>query len=296
MNILKAGLLGRSLDHSISPEVHSHLFESVRAKCGGQFEALDYGKLECANESEFLSHIENGEKNGYVGFNVTFPYKYAVSTVVGEVSPLVDQIHSANTVLCLSHPIIVSTDGDGFRFALQKCLHGLVPFEYSLKILGAGGAARAVLFAIHRWGWKDISMAARSFEAGRRAVKAYDSVSVLPIEGISRDDGKQCIVQATPVGQRTSHSLLEGYEWRSGDIAIDLVYNPLRTRFLDCAANGGATIVDGLGMLMEQAALSQHFWMTGTLVDHSLLSNEEFRNGHDTLSHLLTPRWDAFAT
>jgi shikimate dehydrogenase len=296
MKILKAALLGRSLDHSISPEVHGHLFEGVRAKCGGQFDALDYGKIECADESEFLSQIRNGGKNGYVGFNVTFPYKYAISNVAGEVSALAKQIHSANTVLCLQLPKIISTDGDGFRFAILKSCPELLSEEYSLTILGAGGAARAVLYGIYPWGWKSITIAARSEEQARRAAQTYQSVTVSSIEEIQRDVGKQFIVQATPVGQRADKSLMDDFEWREGDIAADLVYNPLRTRFLDHAASGGATIVDGLGMLMEQASLSQHFWMTGTLVDRSLLSSEEFHTSRETLSKLLTPRWDAFAT
>ena len=124
----------------------------------------------------------------------------------------------------------------------------------------------------------------------------YENVSVSRIEAVSRDAGRQFIVQATPVGQRTGESLLEDFEWEAGDIAVDLVYNPLRTRFLDSAMDRGAKIVDGLGMLMEQAALSQYFWMTGKEATSSLLTNDEFQAIHASLSNLLAPRWDAFTT
>jgi shikimate dehydrogenase len=294
MKILKAALLGTSLAHSISPEVHKALFDIVRAKCKSDYESLKYSKIECRDKREFLFQVERGIEGCYRGFNVTFPYKFAASNVGGTPSPLVKQIHSANVILCDAVPRIISTDGNGFRFAIEKSYSDLSPQHYSLTILGAGGAARAVLYAIGELGWKRVTIAARATREARRSVHGYEEVSVLGIDEIKRDGSKQFIVQATPVGQRTDESLLENFEWSNGDIAVDLVYNPLRTRFLDRAAGMGAKIVDGLGMLIEQAALSQYFWMTGNEADHSLLSKEEFHAMHASLSKLLTPRWDAF--
>jgi shikimate 5-dehydrogenase len=80
------------------------------------------------------------------------------------------------------------------------------------------------------------------------------------------------------------------------DIAVDLVYNPLRTRFLDVAARGGARTIDGLGMLIEQAALSQYFWLTGKESFKSMLTNSEHQILHESLSKLVTPKWDVFAS
>jgi shikimate dehydrogenase len=295
MKILKAALLGRSLTHSISPEVHGALFDIVRSKCNTDYDTLDYSKIECQNENDFLSIVEHGSENGYRGFNVTFPYKFAASKMTGESSQVVKNILSANSILYDVPLKIASTDGDGFCYAIEKSCPSLQPDKYALMILGVGGAARAVLHAIHQYGWRSITVAARSIEQANRAALPYRSVSVSPLEEISRDEEKQFIVQATPVGQCAADSLLENFEWRDGDIAMDLVYNPLRTRFLDNAANMGAEIVDGLGMLMEQAALSQYFWMTGNEADHSLLTQAEFQDIHAKLSKLLTPRWDAFA-
>lgn len=295
MKILKVALLGKSLAHSISPQVHRSLFEIVRAKCKTDYDSLDYSKIECSDENVFLSQVERGLKDGFRGFNITFPFKFAASTISGVSSPLKHQIHSANVILCEMPPRIASTDGDGFRFAIEKSYSDLSPQHYSLTILGAGGAARAVLYAIGELGWKRIIIAARSTEEARRTLHGYEEVSVLGIDEIKRDGSKQFIVQATPVGQRTDESLLENFEWNDGDIGVDLVYNPLRTRFLDHAASKGAKIIDGLGMLIEQAALSQYLWMTGNEADHSLLSKEEFHAMHASLSKLLTPRWDAFA-
>jgi shikimate dehydrogenase len=295
MKILKAALLGRSLDHSISPEVHRALFDIVGAKCETDYDSLDYSKIECKEEHDFLSIAEHGLEHGYRGFNVTFPYKFVASNMMGVLSPLVEEIHSANVILCDPIPPVISTDGNGFRFAMEKSCPDLSFAQYSLTIVGAGGAARAVLHAMHPLGWKCITVAARSMQEARRSVQSYDSVNVISLDECSRDGSKQFVVQATPVGQRSNESLLEDFEWQAGDIAVDLVYNPLHTRFLDRAAAGGVQIIDGLGMLIEQAALSQYFWMTGNEVDHSLLTCAEFQDIHASLSKLLTPRWDAFA-
>src|ERR1035437_3397719 len=125
MKILKAALLGRSLPRSISPEVHLELFGILRSKLDSDYDAIDYAKIECRDEAEFRARIERGESDGFVGFNVTFPFKFAAATMEGECSPLVQQIHSANTISCATPLRIVSTDGDGFRFAMQKSCPGL---------------------------------------------------------------------------------------------------------------------------------------------------------------------------
>lgn len=293
MKILKAALLGRSLPRSVSPEVHRELFDILRLKPGAEYDAIDYIKIECRDEAEFRACVEFGARDGFVGLNVTFPFKFSAATMKGECSPLVHQIHSANTITCSTPLRIISTDGLGFRFAMEKSCPNLSYPEYSLTILGAGGAARAVLHALHDFGWRSITIAARSMDEARRAASPYRSLTVLSLDEFRRDGGEQFIVQATPVGQRGGETLLETFEWKPGDIAVDLVYNPLRTRFLNLAERGGAKAVGGLGMLIEQAALSQCFWMTGVEPWQSVLSIEEFQMLHASLSKHLIPRWDA---
>ncbi|HZK76293.1 MAG TPA: hypothetical protein VFD13_05225 [Candidatus Kapabacteria bacterium] len=293
MKILKAALLGRSLPRSISPEVHRELFGILRLEFDSGYDAIDYTKIECRDEEEFRARIERGASDGFVGINVTFPFKFAAATIKGECSPLVQQIHSANTITCGTPFRIISTDGDGFRFAIEKICPNLSYQKYSLTIIGAGGAARAVLHAIHDLGWRKITVAARSLEEARRSASPYQSVAAIPLDQFRRDAARQFIVQATPVGQRGGESLLETFDWLPEDIAADLVYNPLRTRFLALAEQGGAQAVDGLGMLIEQAALSQYFWMTSSESEKSLLNLDEFRILHASLSKLLIPRWDA---
>jgi shikimate dehydrogenase len=289
MKVHKAALLGRSLTHSISPQVHSALFPIVQSKAKSDFDSLDYSNIECADEEDFLSCVRSGLDDGFTGFNVTFPYKYIASTLAADEFSIVRKINSANTIRCDNPDQIISTDGLGFRFALEKSFPEMNCTDYSLTILGNGGASRAVLNAIEHLGWRRISIAAR-FHSDNSAS------NIIPFHEIKRDEYRQFIVQATPVGQRTSEALLDNFDWRMGDIAMDLVYNPLRTKFLDIAASKGARAIDGLGMLIEQAALSQYFWLTGNESSESILSDSEHRILHNSLSKLVASRWDVFAS
>ncbi len=290
MKVLKAALLGRSLPYSISPDVHHQLFRLTHAKWG-RFDTLDYSRTELLDENSFREFVQNN--TDYNGFNITFPYKFIASTLEGQTSETVRSIHSANTIGCDNPRSIISTDGNGFRFALEKLLPAFRASGFSLVMLGAGGAARAVLYALMHWGWRKTTIAARSLDAARNAHELTNTIIATTLDDFRRDAGPHFVVQATPVGQRGGETLLQDFEWRPGDIAADLIYNPLRTRFLERARNGGAATIDGLGMLIEQAALSQYFWTTGTESNDSVLTNEEFHTLHASLSKLLKPRWDA---
>ncbi|SRR5579883_126787 len=291
MSVLKVALLGRSLAHSISPSVHQVLFPIVQAKLDSPFKAIEYSNIECRDEEEFEAIVQKGSTQNISGFNVTFPYKYVATQLTPHISEIAKAINSVNTIRCISGLQATSTDGAGFLFSLTRSFPDFRADEYTLLILGAGGAARAVYGAITNLGWKKVIVAARSITEARRS---FPDVSIAEMDAISRESGKYFVIQATPVGQRSRKSLLEQFEWHADDVAVDLVYNPRRTRFLEIASSNGAMTIDGLGMLIEQAALSQYFWMIGEESQNSLLTTDEFRSLHNSLSTLVAPRWDAF--
>jgi shikimate dehydrogenase len=296
MKTLKAALAGRVLTHSISPEVHRAIFPIVRERTHSEFGAIEYNNLECETEDVFRFHIKHGGEWGFTGLNVTFPYKHIASQLARDADATVRSIHSGNTIRFGMQFRVCSTDGPGFRFALMKECPDLDTSTHRLVVVGAGGAARAVLHAVIDMGWRSITVAARSVEGMQRTFEDYPDIEYIELSQLERDEGPQCVVHATPVGQRSSDSLLYHFEWKQGDIAVDLIYNPLRTRFLDHAAEQGATPISGLGMLLEQAALSQHIWMTGQVAAGSMLSEEEYFLLKESLAPLLAPRWDAFVT
>jgi shikimate dehydrogenase len=298
MKTLRAALIGRSLSHSISAEVHREVFPyACPARMFDNFDGIDYKLIECADEEAFVNEIRRGMLHGVRGYNVTFPYKEIASRLGGEIGPLVKEIHSANTIVMLPGDIrVFSTDGPGLRESFRKELPHLKTMKYRLVIVGAGGAARAVLHSLYDLGWAGITACARSLEHARLAFTHYGNIEIQAISELQSAPIPSVVIQATPVGQRSIDALLEHFEWHPHDIAIDLVYNPLKTRFLEIAASGGATIVSGLGMLIEQAALSQYIWIKEKPHIGSLLSLKNYQELFERLSHFVQPRWDISAT
>src|SRR5437773_1814163 len=137
MAILKAALIGRSLAHSISPEVHRAVFPYVCSNwMRRSYRTIDYRLIECADEAAVLDTLRHAVVQGLCGFNVTFPYKEILSRLTGDVDALAREIHSANTIVLKAGSYSVySTDGLGFRESLLKELPKLDPSRYRFVIL-----------------------------------------------------------------------------------------------------------------------------------------------------------------
>ena len=287
MSVLKAALIGRSLKHSISPEVHSRLFPILCPGLGSQYDAIDYTKVECETESDVRDWTRTAVKDGYRGANITIPFKKIASQLGQDSSGVVSRIRSANTLVFNNMTHGYSTDGQGFLNALGKECPEINVSNYHLMVLGAGGAARAVVHAICDMNWRKISIAARSTEKARSAMIGYPNIESIELNGMHRASGNYFIINATPVGQMNNEHPLEQFEWHSRDIAADLVYNPLRTSFLQSAEAAHATVIDGLGMLIEQAALSQYIWITGKEAQASPLTLQDYQLLRSQLTPLL---------
>ena len=277
MSVLKAALLGRSLTHSISPSIHSKLFELLQPRLRSRYAAIDYIKVECEREEDFRNWVSAAAREGFRGANITFPYKELASTLGEDGSSVASKIHSANTLTFNGSTQSNSTDGKGFLQALRKEYPNLDPADYHLFILGAGGAARAVVHALHSMHWRKISVAARSIENAQHSMVSYSKLEFYSLNELRRTTGNYFVINATPVGQMGEENVLKGFGWQRGDVAADLVYNPLRTSFLRSAETAGARTVDGLGMLIEQAALSQHIWITGEEARESPLTMHDYQ-------------------
>jgi shikimate dehydrogenase len=118
------------------------------------------------------------------------------------------------------------------------------------------------------------------------------TVQVMGINGFVHEYNEpryRLVIQSTPVGS-IAHpgNLTAGFQWNELDFAIDLTYNPLRTRFLESASEAGAKTMNGLGMLIEQAAFAQHYWLTGVLPDRSPLFDSEYKDIKSKLSNELS--------
>lgn len=282
---LQLGLIGYPLNHSLSPQIHQAALESLGIEgCYRLYPVLPlpYGRPDL---EALLEQLRRGQIDG---LNVTIPHKQSVLAYLDGLTDAAGAIGAANTLYVKGGRLIGdNTDADGFWADLRARLARWEGERWAL-ILGAGGAARAVVYALLGKGWK-VAIAARRTEQslslaehfrrlmGDRLDIAGDKPSNAPClevvpftgEGISdflaqtaaRDN--VLIVNATPVGMDAAlddNPLPENLPLPGGAFVYDLIYRPAETALMRSARAQGLPACNGLGMLVEQAALAFERW------------------------------------
>ncbi len=198
---------------------------------------------------------------GLVGLSVTMPHKTAAAAACDDLSPDAEALRSANTVTLLADGRVVgdSTDGAGFLRSLRDAGHEVA--GATALVLGAGGAARAVAHALGGAGAR-VTVCARRGDAARAAAALAGGATVVWGERAGAAADAAVVVNATPVGMgATGGDVPVPVEvLHRGQVVADLVYHPLETALLAGARERGAAVVDGLGMLVHQAALQVERW------------------------------------
>lgn len=247
------GILGWPLDQTLSPAIHNAAFRSL---------GMDWIYLEWPVPPEKLAAAVAGLRAfGAEGANVTMPHKEAVLTELDELSGDARRIGAVNTIQRLGDQLIGhNTDVDGFSEFLAADA-GVQIKDRSTLVLGAGGAARAVVCALEDLGARRIVVAARNEERALPVTQlARPIADVIPWEGAAATVAEvDLVVNATPLGWR-GEKLLEDAPWHPGQVACDLVYAPPVTPFMEGARSKGVETWGGLGMLIHQAAASFRIW------------------------------------
>jgi shikimate dehydrogenase len=243
-----AAVIGSPVRHSLSPAIHNAAFAAA---------GLDWVYLAFDVEVPGVAAVLAGARAaGIRGLSVTMPLKDAVAASVDELTPVAARLGAVNTVIPGGAGLIGdNTDGAGFVDALAPWS----PAGHRCVVVGAGGAARAIVLALSGAGAVDIAVVARSPERAGRAI----ALGGRP--GDPRDvDRADLVVNATPVGMdggpAAGHLPLDEHLLTPGQLVVDLVYHPLRTPWLAAAARRGATPVDGVGMLVHQAGHAFRAW------------------------------------
>jgi shikimate dehydrogenase len=192
------------------------------------------------------------------GLSVTMPHKEAVASSVDELDPAAAALRSVNTVVPQADGSLkgYSTDGAGFVASLAAAGHSAV--GRSVCLLGAGGAARAIADALGRAGAARVAVFNRTMSTALEAVQLAGSAGVLGTPSDVRE--ADIVVNATSIGMGSDDLPCDPAALRSGQVVADIVYHPRHTAFLQAARAAGAEPVDGLGMLVHQAALQQQLW------------------------------------
>ncbi len=254
----RSGIIGHPVAHSLSPAFQSAAF----AHCG--LDAV-YERWDTPVEA-LGARVQSLRAPEMLGANVTIPYKEAVIPFLDELGGQSARMGAVNTIVNREGRLFgFNTDGPGFVASL-KHEAGFDPAGKKLLLLGAGGAARGIAFALVEANAAAVAIANRTVERARRLAQevggAAGLVSAVPLdEPVSEYD---CIVNCTSVGMHGGpdpRGLPAGLDAaRPGTLIVDIVYAPEETPFLAEGARRGLPVLGGLPMLIYQGALAFELW------------------------------------
>lgn len=252
-----SGVIGSPIAHSRSPALHGYWLRRYGLK--GFYIPMDVAQSDLREALAFLPRL------GFVGLNVTIPHKETVLGLADIVTDRAALIGAANTLIFRKDGKVFAdnTDGSGFIANLRQEAPAWVPAAGPAVVFGAGGAARAVVAALIEVGVPEIRIANRTrarAEALRSDFGAKIQVHDWVQAGNLLEDAVT-VVNTSALGMTGKPELRIPLDALNPQALVtDLVYTPLRTAFLEQAEQAGCTVVDGLGMLLHQAAPGFERW------------------------------------
>ncbi|MEQ8319579.1 MAG: shikimate dehydrogenase [Rhodospirillales bacterium] len=265
---LKAGVIGWPVDHSLSPRLHGYWLDQLGID--GVYLPLPVAPDDIADAIRALPKL------GFRGANVTVPHKEAAFRTVDVLRPAAERIGAVNTIICKEDGKLVgdNTDAFGFMENIRAAVPAWQGAGLSAVVLGAGGAARAVLEALISAGVDDIRLANRTSARADDLARHFGS----QVHVVAWDDrnaaceGAGLLVNTTTLGMTGKPPLDISLDGLSAEgVVNDIVYAPLKTPLLAAAEARGLTAVDGLGMLLHQARPGFEAWFGGKpVVDDKL--------------------------
>lgn len=252
-----AGVIGSPIAHSKSPRLQNYWLQKYGI--AGYYIPMDVSQEDLADVLAALP------KMGFVGVNITIPHKETVLGLADLVTDRAALIGAANTLIFRKDGRMHAdnTDGYGFIENLRQGAPNWRPEAGPAAVLGAGGAARAVIASLSEVGVREIRISNRT-RARAEALRAEFGAKIKVYDWVQAGnmiEGAALVVNTTAlgmVGKAEFRVPLDGLS--PGAVVTDLVYTPLRTRLLAEAEEVGCTTVDGLGMLLHQATPGFERW------------------------------------
>lgn len=251
----KACIIGHPVAHSRSPMIHGHWIKQYNI-------AGEYGRADVAPDA-FAAFISGFQSRGYSGANVTVPHKENAFRACKHLTPDARAIGAVNTlwydngVLCGDN-----TDADGYIADLDQTFPGWEHGVKKIVMLGAGGAARGIIFALNKRGFDNIVIANRSIARAEELASLYAGA-----RAVQWDDegtawrGADLIINTTSLGMKGQPPLEIKLDTLADDaIVSDIVYVPLETNILREGKKIGFRTINGLGMLLHQATPGFSRW------------------------------------
>jgi shikimate dehydrogenase len=245
-----AAVIGEPIRHSLSPVIFNAAFAALDLDwVFAAFEVPEGGARAAVDAMRAL---------GLAGLSVTMPHKSAVAAAVDRLTPVAQALGAVNSVVARGGRLLGdSTDGPGLLDALAAD-EGFDPAGRRCLVVGAGGAGRAVVRALAEAGASEVVVANRTRSRAEAAVALAPGVARLgrPDEA----DGADLVVNATPLGMADASLPVDPARLGPGQLVVDLVYHPALTPLVEAARARGAVAVNGLGMLIHQAAHQFRLW------------------------------------
>lgn len=252
-----AAVIGHPIAHSRSPQLHGHWLRRYGIK--GHYIPLDVAPADLEAVLRTLPQM------GFVGANVTIPHKEAILKIADIITDRAALIGAANTLIYRKDGRIHAdnTDGAGFIANLRQNAPHWTPTLGPAAVFGAGGAARAVVAALIEVGVPEIRIANRTRPRADALRSDFGAKVVVSewVQAANMLDGATTVVNTTALGMTGKPEFRVPLDGLNPDAVVnDLVYTPLMTAFLTEAKDRGCTVVDGLGMLLHQAAPGFERW------------------------------------
>jgi shikimate dehydrogenase len=244
-------LLGHPVAHSLSPRFQNAALAAAHIPL--VYEAVD---VEPAALEQTLITLRAARGAG----NVTVPHKTRVFAACDDVSNVARRAGAVNTFWIDDDGRLVgdNTDVGGFDAAVRTLL-GATPSEITVGVIGAGGAAAAVLAAIEHWNGCTVHVYNRTPERARLLCERFGPFAQ-PVDDIGAIGGAQLVVNATTIGLHHDGLPIDPALVTAEAAVVDLVYRPERTAFVRLLEGRGVRAIDGLEMLVEQGALAFERW------------------------------------
>lgn len=252
-----AGVIGSPISHSKSPRLHTHWLRKYDLP--GYYIPMDVA------QKDLHEVIRTLPKQGFVGVNITIPHKEAVLGLADLVTDRAALIGAANTLIFRKDGKMHAdnTDGYGFTENLRQNAPKWNPAAGPAAVIGAGGAARAVVASLIEIGVPEVRLSNRT-KARAEALRTEFGGKITVYDWVQAGnmlEGAMTVVNTSSLGMTGKPEFRVPLDALSPNAVVnDLVYTPLETTFLKRARNIGCTVVDGLGTLLHQGAPAFERW------------------------------------
>ncbi len=251
----KLTVFGNPIAHSLSPQIHQ-LFAQQTGR------QISYTR-HLTTSPQFSAAVASFFRGGGVGANVTLPFKESAYYLATHLTRRAFEAKAVNTLVPLGHGQLLgdNTDGHGLVHDLQRYVPRLQGLE--VLLLGAGGAAHGVVAPLLAAGVAKITVVNRTLTRAQQLRDYFsdERIHVSSYESLMQPQGNYCIINATSASLAGIQLPIPEAIYAGAQLAYDMMYGAQPTVFMRQAKTAGsAQVVDGLGMLVEQAALAFQLW------------------------------------